>query len=123
MRTAVFVLAVSLLACAPEPPLLAVLEGRVVAGPVCPVETDPPNPECAPRPVAGAELVVTSAGGLDVIAVTDGDGFFRVEVAAGPVTVVPQPVDGLLGTAPPIDLDLPAGVTDIGEIVYDTGIR
>ena len=35
--------------------------GTVTAGPVCPVETVPPKPECAPRPVAGAVIVATDA--------------------------------------------------------------
>ncbi len=123
MRTAALVLLASLIACAPEPVPLAVLEGRVLAGPVCPVETDPPRPECAPRPVEGAELVVVAANGVEVIARANADGFFRVEVASGPVAIIPQPVEGLLGTAAQIDLDVPAGTTQLGEIMYDTGIR
>ncbi len=56
--------------------------------------------------------------------VTDQDGFFRIEVAAGRVTIVPQQVEGLMGTASPLDVvAAEGGVTDLGEILYDTGIR
>ena len=55
-----------LTACDPERPTA---EGSIVvvamAGPVCPVESDPPDPSCAPRPVAGAPVVVTPADGSD----------------------------------------------------------
>src|SRR6478735_10167932 len=55
--------------------------GTVTAGPVCPVETVPPKPECAPRPVAGAVIVAMDAGGQEIgRATTAADGSYRMTV-------------------------------------------
>lgn len=105
--------------------LTAWVDGRVVAGPVCPVESVSPDPACADRPVAGAVLVFENAGGGEVARVaTARDGTFRVELPQGRYRVIPQPVEGLLGTAGPMDLVVEAGepVSDL-VIAYDTGIR
>lgn len=100
------------------------LRGVAVAGPVCPVETIPPDPACAPRPVADAEITVRDAAGQAVATVTTGsDGAFLVELPAGTYTVEPGPVEGLMGTAPTISAEVVGGrVTDL-TIEYDTGIR
>jgi hypothetical protein len=103
-----------------------VLSGTAMAGPTCPVEQDPPDPDCAERPVAGAEIVVLDASGSVVARVTtEEDGTFRVALEPGSYQLVPQPVDGLMGGAPAavaVDLEadrVPAPV----NLAYDTGIR
>ena len=99
--------------------------GTVTAGPTCPVVTDPPAQECADRRVEGAVLVVTNAAGLEVGRVTtDADGTFALSLAPGAYRLEPQPVDGLMGTAAPVDFFVQLGEppTDL-VIVYDTGIR
>jgi hypothetical protein len=97
----------------------------VTAGPTCPVETDPPNPACAERPVSGAELVILDRDGTEVARATAGeDGTFMIQLAAGRYRLVPQPVDGLMGTAQPVDFEVEAGQPVTGLLVsYDTGIR
>ncbi len=101
------------------------IRGVVTAGPTCPVMTDPPDPNCAERPVAGAELVIRDAGGAQVASVRSGaDGSFAVALAPGAYEVVPQPVDGLMGTPAPLDVRVEPG--EPGEplaVSYDTGIR
>ncbi len=100
------------------------LEITALAGPVCPVETDPPSPECAPQPVGSATIVVTDAAGDEVARGTTGpDGVVGFDVAPGELTVVPQPVEGLLGTASTIGATLTAGQTLRVTVDYDTGIR
>lgn len=100
------------------------VSGRAVAGPVCPVETFPPDPNCAPRPVAGATMVVTRrAGGPVARDVTDSNGTFAFTLPVGRYTLVPQPVPGLVGTAPPVDFSVQAGVAQHLIATYDTGIR
>ncbi|HEX6139745.1 MAG TPA: carboxypeptidase-like regulatory domain-containing protein [Candidatus Limnocylindria bacterium] len=103
---------------------LGSIRGTVTAGPVCPVVTDPPDPACADRAVAGAEIVVQGADGLEVARVRSGtDGRFSLQVQAGTYRVVPQPVTGLLGTASPQEVAVtPAATTEVA-ISYDTGIR
>ncbi len=94
------------------------------AGPTCPVQQDPPAGECGPAPVAGAVVVLTDPAGAEIArGTTDASGALALELAAGAVTVAPQPVDGLLGTAPPIDITIVAGQTLVVTVDYDTGIR
>ena len=100
--------------------------GQATAGPTCPVEPASPLPgQCAPRPVAGAVLVITNAAGLEVARVSTGsDGRWSVSVPAGTETITPQPVQGLIGTARPVSITVAAGsVPTAIQISYDTGIR
>jgi len=103
------------------------IAGRAVAGPVCPVERVPPDPACADRPVAGATIVVRGETGAEVArATTAADGTFLVAVpAGGSWTIEPQPVAGLMGTAPPVVVqvaDAPSSWV-AADVAYDTGIR
>ena len=101
------------------------IRGTVSAGPTCPVQRDPPDPNCAERPVAGAVLVFTDAAGTEVGRVTSAaDGSFSVELAPGTYRVTAQPVEGLMGTPAPMDAEVAAGqpMTEL-QVSYDTGIR
>jgi hypothetical protein len=99
--------------------------GLVTAGPTCPVVTVSPDPSCADRPVADAAIVVQDAGGREVARITsDPEGAFAVELPPGAYRFVPQPVSGLLGTAPPMEVRVAVGEPITGLVVsYDTGIR
>lgn len=106
-------------------PGYARVSGRSTAGPTCPVERNPPDPSCAPRSVSGAVLVVQNAAGAQLLRITTGsDGSFSFSVAPGAIRIVPQPVAGLLGTAPPVDLQVAANAVITSVVIdYDTGIR
>ena len=99
--------------------------GKVTAGPVCPVERVPPDPSCAPRPVAGALLIVQTTAGREVARTTSAtDGTFHLNLAPGGYRLVPQPVAGYMGVAPSVDFRVDAGEpTPALEVSYDTGIR
>jgi hypothetical protein len=100
------------------------VEGIALAGPVCPVETVPPDPECAPRPVVGAVVIVRDHAGTGVSRVeTAADGAFFLEVPAGQYVVEPQPVEGLMGTAAPSEVTVGDGIAVWVQLDYDTGIR
>ncbi len=103
------------------------IAGRAVAGPVCPVERVPPDPACADRPVAGALIVVRGADGAEVARTTTAaDGTFLVGVpGGGSWTIEPQPVEGLLGTAPAVAVQVADGPSSwvAVDVAYDTGIR
>jgi hypothetical protein len=117
--------ALALVACmAPAGPMIT-LRGHATAGPVCPVETLPPDPACEPRPVVAAEIVVRDESGEAVARVrTADDGRFAVSLPPGTYELVPQAVDGLMGTAPSVVVVLVEGTDpDPVEIGYDTGIR
>jgi hypothetical protein len=101
------------------------VHGTVAAGPTCPVERDPPDPDCAARPVVGAVLVFTDADGTEVARATSAaDGTFTVELAPGAYRVTAGPVEGLIGTPAPMDVEVEAGqpMTEL-QVSYDTGIR
>jgi hypothetical protein len=100
------------------------IQGVALAGPVCPVETVPPDPDCAARPVADATVVIRDAGGAEVArSVTAADGSFFVELEAGDYVVEPQPAEGLMGTPSPEHVTVVAGRVVSVQLEYDTGIR
>jgi hypothetical protein len=101
------------------------VRGTVTSGPHCPVETIPPDPACAARPVAGAVLVFSDADGTEVARATSAaDGTYTVELAPGAYQVTPQPVEGLMGTPALMELEVEAGqpMTEL-QVSYDTGMR
>ncbi|MGZ8563653.1 MAG: MSCRAMM family protein [Candidatus Limnocylindria bacterium] len=101
------------------------VRGIVIAGPTCPVVTDPPDPSCADRPVAGAVLVFRDASGVEVArASSAADGTFSVELAPGAYRLTAEPVEGLMGTPEPMEVGVEAG-QPMAELTvsYDTGIR
>jgi hypothetical protein len=100
------------------------VSGVVTAGPTCPVATDPPDPNCADRPVPGARLAILDAGGKHVGDLTaDQNGEFTIGLPAGSYRLVPQPVEGLLGTAAEQTFEVGQSVHVTLTVVYDTGIR
>ncbi len=101
------------------------VRGTVTAGPTCPVVRDPPDPACADRPVAGAVLVFSTPAGAEAARVgSAGDGTFVVELPPGTYRLTARPVDGLMGTPGPLDVEVKAGqpMADL-QVTYDTGIR
>jgi hypothetical protein len=112
----------SLAACSPAERTV-VVPVTVVAGPTCPVVSDPPDPACDDRPVEGAELLVLGANGQQVSVVrSDAQGRAELRLAEGRYTVQPQPVAGLMGTAAEVALVVTASPEPV-VISYDTGIR
>lgn len=115
-----------LAACEPAPATSGVsVEGVALAGPTCPVVTDPPDPSCADRPVAGAEIIAIAEDGTEVArGRTDAEGRIELLLPEGTYELVPQPVEGLMGTASPVTVRVEEGVAvDEVTFAYDTGIR
>jgi hypothetical protein len=127
MQIAVLALVVLMLAaCEPaDPDARSALQVAVLAGPTCPVVSDPPDPDCDDRPVEGAEIIVQDEEGTEVLRMaTDAAGTAAVELPPGRYRLVPQPVEGLMGTAPPVTVTVLSGVdAELVTIAYDTGIR
>ena len=99
------------------------VSGRAEAGPVCPVETNPPDPACAPRPVVGAIVVAVAESGDQVETTTGPDGRFSFGLAAGRYEIIAEPTAGFMGTPEPIEVDVGSVPIDVGVLMYDTGIR
>lgn len=111
------------MACGQAPGTSFEVVGQALAGPVCPVETNPPDPDCAPRAVVGAVVFAVADSGDRVETTTGADGRFSFELAAGRYEIVAQPADGLMGTPEPIEVEATSGSIDLGVLMYDTGIR
>lgn len=100
------------------------VSGYVHSGPTCPVVITPPDPTCDDRPVAGAVLIIRDAsGGLAAETRSLSDGTFMFTLPAGTYTLVPQPVEGLMGTAAELDVIVVDGAVTHLDVAYDTGIR
>lgn len=96
----------------------------VTAGPVCPVESNPPDPACAPRPVVGALIVVKDVNGATVAEGRTGLlGTVDLAVSPGVYTVEAAPVEGLLGTPALTSVTVTDGLRALVDLSYDTGIR
>jgi hypothetical protein len=94
----------------------------VTAGPTCPVAR-PNDPACADRPIAGATIVILTAAGNEAgRTTTDASGYYGITLPAGPYTIEPQPVEGMVHGSPPVSVVVGEGVTTV-DIPYDTGIR
>ena len=67
------------------------IEGTILISPVCPVERNPPLPECAPKPYQ-ATVIVKSADGTRQVArfSSDSDGRFSVALDPGKYLLVPS---------------------------------
>jgi hypothetical protein len=61
------------------------LYGHATLAPTCPVERNPPDPNCAPRDLARTLIVVRRHGTPLVVlrARTDASGYFRLPLAQG----------------------------------------
>ncbi|MGI8516874.1 MAG: carboxypeptidase-like regulatory domain-containing protein [Acidimicrobiia bacterium] len=100
------------------------VSGVALAGPTCPVETDPPDPACAPRPVVGAVIdALDSSDAIKSSTTTDEDGAFTLALPQGDFTIVPQPAEGVMGAPSPVEITVVDGPIDLGVLAYDTGIR
>ena len=94
------------------------------AGPVCPVEQIPPDPNCAPRAVADATLQFFDPRGDEIAtAVSDADGVASFEIHAGAYYVIVDPVQGLMDGPDPQAFAVPAGGSVDLVMGFGTGIR
>lgn len=102
------------------------LEVLAVAGPVCPVETDPPDPDCEPRPVDGARILISPGDGREIVVAegtTDAQGRVTFELPPGDYIATGVAVDGLMGLPEPTTAAVSARDAASVTLLYDTGIR
>ena len=99
--------------------------GTVTAGPACPVEASPLPSACAPRPVEGAVITVSTPDqGEWGRATTGPDGHYAITLHGyGTVTVTALPVRGLLRVPAPVTVTVDSYQTARVDLQYDTGIR
>jgi hypothetical protein len=101
------------------------LDITLVAGPTCPVETQPPDPGCAPRPVGNATVIVRDADGNEVArTVSDAAGHARADgLRAGVYVVEAEAVEGYFGAPAAAAVWALGADPGMATLVYETGIR
>ncbi len=104
------------------------LEGIITIGPLCPVETDPPDPGCLPTyetykayPVS----IWTSDGGRKITQLNpDLDGSYQIELEPGNYLIVLETGQYRIGTSNlPAEMTINSQKNTILNINIDTGIR
>lgn len=118
--------AVALLAVAPAAGAGTGIRGRVVASPTCPVERDPPDPQCAPRALAAVVRIYRLSDHHTVARLHTGDdGRFRLRLRRGRYGVNARPAaGGLLPSCPKgVRATVRRGHFTRVTIDCDTGIR
>jgi hypothetical protein len=64
--------------------LKGIVHGQVLLGPICPVERNPPNPVCAPKPYKTTiNIFRTVVGTVYKKVATDASGHFTISLAPG----------------------------------------
>lgn len=92
------------------------------AGPVCPVEQNPPNPACAPCAVSGAQVVILDGDREVARGSSNADGRIDFSLPSGRYRVHPISNGGF--PTPPEDLVVDIGALPVElDLDYDTGIR
>jgi hypothetical protein len=128
MKSALALIAgsVAFLAAAPAVGAGSGIRGRVVASPTCPVERNPPDPQCAPRGLAAVVRIYRLSDDHTVARLhTDDEGHFRLRLRRGHYGVKARPAAG--GSLPRCPSGVKANVrrghyTGV-TIDCDTGIR
>jgi len=99
------------------------IRGNVFLGPTCPVERDPPDPQCAERPFA-ADFAVTTPDGSRVITTfsSDAAGAFSVALAPGSY-IIRDNISNPMPTCVTDVFVVKAGVYTEVPVSCDSGIR
>ena len=106
-----------------------ILQGKVTIGPLCPVETDPPDPNCQPteETYKAWQLAVFSADGKKQVVELHPnlDGTYETELPVGryQVDLENRPSSGVGGSNLPAFIQINAADTTHLDIDIDTGIR
>jgi hypothetical protein len=104
-------------------PYTSGVQGHVSLGPTCPVERDPPEPECADRPYA-TTIVVHRTGSPSVFATVESSvtGSFKTSLPPGSYTLAASG-GSVLPRCSPVDITVAPSGYVTADISCDTGIR
>lgn len=104
------------------------LEGVISIGPICPVETDPPDPGCLPTSETYKAYPVgvwTSNGKRKIEQLSPSlDGSFRTELAPGNYLIILENDQNRIGSSNlPVEVSIISRDKTLLNINIDTGIR
>jgi hypothetical protein len=104
------------------------LEGEISIGPLCPVEKDPPDPDCLPTYEtykAYPVTIWTSNGRRKITQVNPAlDGSYKIELNPGHYLVVLETGQNRIGSSNlPVEVVIRSQAETILNIDIDTGIR
>ena len=105
----------------PEPTTNSGITGKVSMGPTCPVERIPPDPNCADKPYANAQVIVTG-GGKQYKTQTDSLGNFTIKTTSGSFTITIPPIN-VFPSCADTQVVVIEGKFSTVDISCDTGIR
>jgi len=102
--------------------------GTISIGPICPVETDPPSPECQPTAQTYKAYPVgiwTSDGRQKIAQIAPSlDGSFRIELDPGEYVILLEKVTNNIGSSNlPVKVVISTQEETLLNIDIDTGIR
>ena len=100
------------------------IQGIVLLGPTCPVERNPPDPQCADK-FYQTSLVVTTSDGTQTIKTfsSDADGKFSVQLPPGAYAIRSAPSSSMLPRCSTGTIDVGTAAYASTNIYCDTGIR
>lgn len=109
----------------PIPPVTkqkGIVKGRVTISPVCPVERNPPDPACAPRPYQ-TKISFVSVNNTTYSTTSDVDGNYSIFLDSGLYEVHTQGGIAIYPSCPIEKVSLQSGATLSKDISCDSGIR
>jgi len=110
----------------PPVKVLGSITGYLHLGPVCPVQKNPPDPNCADKTYVDAkvDIKLKSSGVLAKSLVSDASGNFRADLAPGVYTISAGPkAGGFLPRCAESEATVTANHISSVDISCDTGIR
>lgn len=119
-RLLILLVAPVVLAACGQPASTARIEGQVLAGPTCPVET--PEMDCDPVPWTGTVRATSESGDIYEDE-TDTKGNYAIDLPPGTYTVVAMTGDGAPPTGIPQIVPVSQGQPLRLDLEVDTGIR
>ncbi len=100
-----------------------VVRGQVLLGPTCPVERNPPDPACAPKPYQTTIRIQPANPSAPYTTIsTDASGSFSVSLDAGTYTFQPQGGNPL-PRCNEMQVEVSSGQSQTVNLDCDTGIR
>lgn len=106
----------------PVPVSASGVSGYIHIGPTCPVEKDPPDPQCADKPYANVTVIATNGAGKEYAGKTDDTGTFRIDLPVGAYVIRTSPVK-IYPRCAPVNTKVTASAFTSVDIACDSGIR